>query len=167
MSNGAGGARTAMQQRMLVLGLGNTLLTDDGVGIYLVRELKKRLSGLAGVEVRESEAWGMAVLEAVVGYPKVVIVDAVKTGKAPPGTVHRFSLEDLGGAEPHPGTHRVNLPYLLRLGKAIGLEVPDEVTILGVEAEVMDRFGEELSPALAARLPEIVEEVFQEITKFT
>jgi len=160
----AEGDAVVVERKVLILGLGNTLLSDDGIGIYAARELKERLRGTKGVEVDETEAWGLSLLEKMVGYEQVVIVDAVKTGGARPGTVYRLSLEDLGGSYCHPSSHKANLPYLVELGKAAGLDVPRRVTLLAVEVEVVDRFGEGLSPGLRGKWADIVAELLAQVT---
>jgi hydrogenase maturation protease len=71
--------------KILILGLGNELLSDDAVGILAARVLKERLGDKA--DVVESSLSGMALLDLLVGYERAILIDAVKTGRTPPGTI--------------------------------------------------------------------------------
>lgn len=146
-----------MVARTLVLGLGNPLLSDDGVGIAVARALRPRVAGRADVTVEEEYHGGLRLMERMVGYERVILIDAIQTG-APPGTLHHMtpgSLPTQHSASPHD----VNLPTALALGRQAGAALPpdEHVLVLGVEAEVVLDFGEQLSPPIQRALPAIVE----------
>src|ERR1035438_600219 len=94
----------AARPRVLVLGLGNDLLTDDGVGLYVARELQRQFVGQDSIHVRETTEMGLALLDFLTGYDAAVIVDSIQTGQAPPGFIHELdaaSLKQLTGGTPH------------------------------------------------------------------
>ena len=144
--------------RLLLLGLGNDILTDDAIGLVVVREVSRRLTGLEGVEAKECVEMGLALLDFIVGWRELVVVDAVQTGQAPPGHVHEvdcLGLKTLRGAAPH----FFGVGEALALGKELGLSMPNEVRIFAVEVADPFTMGTELTAALRAALPSIVERV--------
>ena len=119
---------------VLVLGLGNDLLGDDAVGLHVAREVRSRLSGAAGCEVRETTEMGLALLDEIVGCEHLLLVDAIETGKAPPGHVHEFDAGALAGRR-IAAPHFVGVVETLALGRALGLAMPRNVRIFAIEVE--------------------------------
>ena len=142
------------QGRLLVIGLGNTLLTDDGVGIYVARELARRLPE---VEVKESSVGGLELLDTIRGWDHVILIDAIMTG-AQPGILMKVRAEELRGGSAMT-RHQVSLPEALALGKAMKMELPEIVTIYAVEVRDVTTFGESCTPAIEKKIPEIAEQI--------
>ena len=150
------GVRTPV--KVLVLGVGNPILSDDGVGIHVARELKKRR--LPGVDVEELAASGLELLDVVRGYDKVVIIDAIQTKKGRPGDLHVLEEKDFERSVHGSSPHGINIATALALGrKLVPNEMPREVVFFAVEAEYLINVGERLTPELAKALPRIVEQV--------
>ena len=144
--------------KVLVLGVGNPILSDDGVGIHVARELKKRR--LPGVDVEELAASGLELLDVVRGYDKVVIIDAIQTKKGRPGDLHVLEEKDFERSVHGSSPHGINIATALALGrKLVPNEMPREVVFFAVEAEDLINVGERLTPELAKALPRIVEQV--------
>ena len=145
---------------MVVLGVGNELMRDDGVGVHVVRRLTREPLD-PRVETLEA---GTAVADALDLVPEgaaVVAVDAA-SGGGPPGSIYRFGLGDLA-AERGVSLHETSLPEAFALAEVAGAKF-GEVVVLGVEpAEVKP--GEGLSPTLEARLPVILEAVRHEVSR--
>ncbi|NWG15049.1 MAG: hydrogenase maturation protease [Chloroflexi bacterium] len=137
----------------LVVGLGNPLLGDDGVG-WQVAELVRREAGPA-VEVACLAVGGLRLMERLIGCHQAIIIDALPTGRQPPGTIYVFPAADL--REPIAGhcsaVHDTTLLTALRLGRALALALPDEILIVGIEAEPNFDFTETLTPPVAAAVP--------------
>lgn len=148
--------------KTLVLGLGNPVLTDDGVGFAVVEEVRKRLP-TADVTVSQASVGGLSLLELVVGYDRVVIVDAIRTPGGTPGEVHQLSPDEFRGSIRAASTHDVDLATALELGRQLGMEIPDEMVILAIEAADVESFGEELTPSVAAAVPQAVELVLEQL----
>jgi hydrogenase maturation protease len=85
-----------MSKKTLVIGLGNPILSDDGAGIYVAREIKKRCKGLSHIAIIETNQGGIGLLDLMAGYERVIIVDSIKTEENTPGKVYRLRVEDLG-----------------------------------------------------------------------
>ena len=148
--------------KVLVLGVGNPILSDDGVGIHVARELKKR--SMPGVDVEELAASGLELLDVVRGYDKVVIIDAIQTTKGKPGELHILEEKDFEKSIHGSSPHGINIATALALGrKLVPAEMPKEVVFFAVEAEDLVNVSERLTPKVAKALPRIVELVRKEL----
>ncbi len=145
-------ACTATEARIRVLGLGNEMLADDGIGILAAREIGRRFDG--AVEVVCSQGSGFDLLDELAGATYAAVVDAVETGAAPPGTVHILTEEQVRSASAA-GPHGLGLFEALAAVRRLGLPVPDRVVILAVEAADCVTVGGAMHPdvrAAAARV---------------
>lgn len=146
----------------VIVGLGNPVLADDGVGLRIARELRRRLEGRSGVATVELYAGGMWLMEAMAGHDRAILIDAIAAGGAA-GAIYRLGLGDLRQTRIANSTHDASLPVALELGRAAGLRLPDEVQIWAVEAADLDAFSERLTPAVERAVPEVVEGVMREL----
>lgn len=148
---------------MRVIGVGNLLLSDEGIGIHVVRELDRR-KALPGVEFVDGGVAGAGLLGLIEGREKVVLIDAV-AALLPPGTVLRLFPEDLrrdGGVKA--SLHDLNLADAIDLMR-MRATLP-ETLILGIVPADIGSWSMELSAILAARFEEILEKVSGEISRF-
>jgi hydrogenase maturation protease len=150
----------------LVLGLGNPILTDDGIGVYVVRAVADRWTG-AGVDFQEASVGGLRLLEVIAGYERLILVDAIQTPDGAPGQIHRLTPDDLRASLHAGSTHDLSFQGALAWGRRIGLALPpdDAITIIAVEAEDVLTFGEALTPAVATGLPDAIEAVLAELAR--
>jgi len=147
--------------RILVIGLGNPLVSDDSVGLRVAAALKQRLAGREDVDVTEDYWGGLRLMERMIGYDKAIVVDAICTGAAP-GTIHHLTTDSIA-TQKSASAHDVNLPTALAFGRRAGAKLPkdENVCLVGVEAEDLINFNEECTPAVAAAIPRAVREVIQ------
>ncbi len=149
--------------RARVLGLGNTILSDDGVGIVVARRVAERLRELGAegqVEVREAESAGFELCELLEGCERAVVVDAVELRELAPGELCELELADAArGSLRLSGVHDLDLATALALGERLGRAMPREVRVLGIQAAETRVFSEALTPAVAAAVPAAVEAV--------
>ncbi len=145
----------------VVVGLGNEIARDDGVGIAAAKRLERLLAGRDDVEVVALPWAGFALLDVLAGRRRAALVDCLSTGTHPPGTVVRLDEHDFRGSVRLSSFHDINFPTVLALGRRMGWTMPEEIAIWAVEGKVMDEFGEGLSPAVAASLERVVEEVLE------
>jgi len=151
--------RALSPARVVVIGAGNLLLQDEGIGIHVARALQE-LSLPQDVQIIDGGTAPdlIAYNEAV---EKLIIIDAIRAG-GKPGTIYRLQPQDL--ADDSPGmlsVHELGVAYNLRLMALMGKKL-NEVVIIAVEAQTID-LGIELSPELQAAVPEIVKVVLGEI----
>jgi len=152
--------------RTRVIGLGNSILTDDGVGIYAARELSRRLvaAGLQHeVDIVESEVGGFALMELMIGWDRVFLIDSVQFQGLEPGTVIQIDPRDLHTSLRLKSVHDVDFPTVLELGKRLDLYMPAVIKIFGIQAKEVFDFGEGLSAAVQRGMLKAVEIVFSEL----
>jgi hydrogenase maturation protease len=145
----------------LVLGMGNPILSDDGVGLYVAERLQAGPMP-DGVEVQLSEVAGLRLLELVKGYDKVVIVDALRSGREP-GAIVRYEAREFKGGHRYGSAHSIGLHTALELGRQLGMPMPEDVTVFAVEAEDIETFGEDFSPPVAAAAEKVIDLVRAEV----
>lgn len=136
----------------LVLGLGNDLLCDDGVGLVAARRLAETIDDRA--DVVTSSLHGLALIDYFIGYTRAVVVDAVQTGLHPPGTVIEMDIADLR-AVPGPSPHYTGLPEMRKIARELHLAFPETVKIVAVEIADVHTVQEKLSSAVEAALDEV------------
>jgi len=144
------------------LGLGNPICTDDGVGIRVAEALKSRIKR-PDVDVAETGAAGLGLLDLVSGYARLILVDAIQTRDGKPGDIYRLGLEDLPSPMHCSTIHDVDLMTALDLGRRLKMNVPDEVIIFAVEVLEVDTFREECTPQVEKAIPEVVDLVIREL----
>ncbi len=150
--------------KTLVLGLGNPILTDDGVGIHVVRAMAAQCQR-DDVTFAEASVGGLRLLDVIAGYERVVLVDAIQTRDGRAGDIHRLHPNDLRASLHSGSTHDLSLTGALALGRGLGLTLPGDeaITILAIEVEDVLTFGEACTPAVAAAIPRAVEVVLAEL----
>ena len=153
--------------KTIVIGLGNPILTDDGVGVKVAYELEDILANSwPDVTVTEASAGGLRLMELMLGYDRAIIVDAFTNGSNTPGKMHRMTLDDLRAISPtqhSASAHDTTLVTALDAGKALGMHLPDEVVIYAIEVENLINFSDEPTTAVAAAIPGAVTAVLHEL----
>jgi hydrogenase maturation protease len=151
--------------KTLVLGLGNELYGDDGVGIHVVRELrkefesaKKRRGKPRNIDFEECSLSGLALLEVIVGYDTLVIVDTIKKANPSTGRIHLLEEKDLRYI-PGPSPHYISVPQTLEIGRKLQLKVPSRVKVVAVEAKNMYNLGEGLTEEMKKAVPTIAKKI--------
>lgn len=148
--------------KTLVLGFGNPILSDDGVGIKVAHEVAGKLND-PQVTVVETSAAGLSLLDSIVGYDKVIIIDAIQTEKGRAGQIYRMGAEDFSSTKHFISPHQVNLATALELGKMLNLAMPQEITVFAIEAKDITTFGEECTPEVERAIPEAIKMVLAEL----
>ena len=149
---------------IVVIGLGNPILGDDGVGWRVVDVVRARLHDPAGdVRVENAALGGLALMERLVGARRAILVDAMETGVVPDGTVTCMTLDDVGcrAADHLDSAHDMSLTAAIAAGRALGADLPADVRVVAVEARHVDTFSDDLSPDVAAAVPAAVDAVLR------
>ena len=147
--------------KVLIIGLGNPLVSDDSVGLRVVERLKSVLADRQDVEITEDYWGGLRLMERMIGYERAIVIDAICTG-AEPGTIHHLRTDSIR-TQKSASAHDVNLPTALAFGRRAGVSLPDDedVRLVGIEAEDIINFSEQCTPAVEAAIPLAVKEVVQ------
>jgi hydrogenase maturation protease len=148
--------------KILVLGVGNPILSDDGVGIHVARELRKKR--LKGVVVDELAASGLELLDVVRGYDKVIIIDAIQTRGGTPGQLHILEEQDFERSIHGSSPHGINIATALALGRRlVPKEMPKQVVFFAIEAKDLVNVSEKLTPEVRSAIPAIIDRVVKEL----
>jgi hydrogenase maturation protease len=156
---GISGADPSLAPPLVIVGLGNEIACDDGVGLHAASALATQLLDRNDVEVVALPWAGFALLDVLRGRRCAVLIDGLATGQHRPGAVVRLDEADLGGSVRLNSFHDINYPTVMALGRTMGWEMPDEVAIWGIEMSVSDEFGEELTPVVSDAVATVVREV--------
>ncbi len=148
--------------RTLVIGVGNLLRTDDGAGIHVINQL---IELHPRIETVDAAMGSIEIIEAMRGYERAIIVDAIETGTKP-GTIYRVNLT--GGERPPTITHShgTDLLTILQLGHQLyGDEMPREIVLIAIEAGDTTTIGDEPTPEVREAISEAVTLIADEYGK--
>ncbi|MCP4166681.1 MAG: hydrogenase maturation protease [Chloroflexi bacterium] len=179
--------------KTLIIGLGNPILTDDGVGVKVAYALQKaiRLQGTPPfeenrrrvemhhlndtgvrhthnetIDITEASVGGLRLMEMMVGYDKAIIIDALKHADTLPGEIHRLSLPDLEAISPtqhSASAHDTSLVTALATGRRMGMHLPQEVVIYGIGVENIEEFGDQPTAAVQQAIPTVTAAILNEL----
>ena len=144
--------------KTVILGLGNPILTDDAVGIKIAQKLKEENPKLEVIETSEA---GIALLDLITGYDKLIIIDSIKNEQGKPGELYKLGLEDLKPAKDFPSSHGIGIATAFELGKGLGYKMPKFVSIYAVGIKDNTTFGEKCTEEVEQRMPSIVKQIMR------
>jgi hydrogenase maturation protease len=148
-----------MMKKILIIGIGNLILQDEGVGVHAVRALEGQ-SLPPHVEVIDGGTATIELLPVIKDAERIIVIDALKGGEEP-GTIYRIRPDDLLLArEQNLSLHQVGLLEVLGMVRQLGAD--PEVVIIGVEPQEIS-WGMELTQVVAAQLPKVLEAVLAEL----
>lgn len=154
---------TAAAPTTLVLGIGNTIMSDDGVGVKVVELLQNGYTFPDNVELLDGGTLGLDLLPKLEGISHLIIVDAVETGK-PPGTCVRLAGEELPDVlETKLSPHQMGLKDLLAVARLLG-HSPTEMVLIGIQPGSIE-IGLELTPEVELQVPSMRESVLKELER--
>jgi hydrogenase maturation protease len=131
-------ANKSLKKDTIVIGLGNILFSDDGIGIHLIRKFSEYQDKFPSVEFIDAGTGGMNVLHLIANRKKAVIIDCVKMDKKP-GTNKRFEPADVQTTKKmsHFSLHEADILRIIELSRQLG-ECPDKIVIFGIEPESLE-----------------------------
>lgn len=149
--------------KTIILGVGNQILGDDGVGVHVVNELKQHIQD-PDITIDEAITGGMNLLDLILGYEKAIIIDAMKTETGENGGVKRIPLSDFSTMHSC-NPHDVSLIEAIEMAKKLGeTKIPKEIIVIGIMVkQIPCEFGEKLSKNIVAAVPKAVEMTLNEI----
>ena len=149
--------------KTIILGVGNPILSDDGVGIHVIQELKKFIKN-PEITLDEALTGGMNLLDLLLGYDKAIIIDAVKTQNGEEGKVKRFPLKNFSTIHSC-NPHDVSLNEAIEMARKLGENrIPKEIIVIGILMKTIPcEFGEKLSKKIAAAVPKAVKMTLNEV----
>lgn len=158
-TNSKGGDKVS-PLKIVILGVGNLLLSDEGVGVHVANELVK-LELPPGVTVVEGGTDGFRLINVITEADRLIVVDAVKGGGAP-GSIYRFDINEVQNCPSgfKTSVHQIGILEVINLSGLIG-KTP-QTTVIGIEPESLE-MGMELSPEIREKIPRIIELIWDEL----
>jgi hydrogenase maturation protease len=147
--------------KVLVLGMGNPILSDDGIGIIIARALEGRINE---ADVATSAMIGFDLLDAVTGYDKVYLIDAMCTRDGTVGEVKKISKEGGAGTMHLFTSHGIHFFELMEMGKRCGLNMPEIGAVYGIEIGESVCFGSSLTTELQEKIAPIMEMILGDMS---
>ena len=147
--------------KILVLGIGNEILQDDGIGPKLAKKLKEKFPN---PDIKYETTWmgGLDILEFIQGYQTVIFIDAIKTKDGIPGAVYQFTPSDFKETLHLSSLHDVSFLTAIEMGKKIGLNIPENIHIIAIEIVEDKIFGE----SFTTKIQEKYQEIFESVVNF-
>ena len=144
--------------KTLIIGLGNPILGDDGVGWKVAEEVRKHLPPDLPVDVDCLSLGGISLMERLIGYQRAILVDAFISDEED-GSIIVSKLDDLPNYSAFhlTSTHDTSLQNALEMGRRLGADLPEEITVVGISANHVYDFSEELSPPVQAAVPKMTQ----------
>ncbi len=144
--------------KTLVIGLGNPILKDDGVGIYAARALRRLVPPDRSIDVEELAVGGLRLMESMIDYDRVIVIDAVWSPDGEVGQVVQFDAGDLPSTMNSASAHDVDLPTALQVGRRLGASLPadDAIQIVGITAREVLAFDDKPSTPVMDAIPRAV-----------
>lgn len=147
--------------KIMVLGVGNILLRDEGIGVRVVEHLKEAYRFPDNVELLDGGTAGLDLLPVVRDVDHLIIVDTVKTNE-PPGAIFRFTSDDIEVKVPYKTSlHQIGMVEVFAIAEALGRKING--VIIGIQPEDMSDWGLELTPTIEAKIPELMALVLKEL----
>ena len=153
-------------KKIVIIGLGNPILTDDSIGIKVARQLLTHFYGSEKVDVKEIYAGGIRLLDVLVGYDRAIIIDAILTKENIPGRIHYLTPDDIRTTRNMVCVHDMNLPTALALGSLLEMPLPSQINIWGIEGADLESFGESLTKEVEQVVPKVVNAIIERIEQW-
>ena len=155
-----------MKASTLVLGMGNDILMDDGIGHRLLHDLAPIFEN-PDLQFDVACCGGLEIMEVIKGFDKVLFIDAIRTKNGKPGDIYYFKPSDFQETLHLSSLHDVGFLTALRLGNSLNLHLPTDLHIIAIEIIEDMEFSEELTPELQEKYPKIKKEVADLIERIT
>ena len=155
----------------MVFGIGNPILSDDGAGIFACRMLKEAIDNggsgsLKNIDIDEGSVSGLGLLDFILGYDLVFLIDAIKTKNGKVGEIYKFSVDDFKDTLHISSPHDVNFATAIEFGKKNSPEeMPKDIFIYAIEVKTVDVFGEKMTPEVRKAVPKLVEIIIGDLKK--
>jgi hydrogenase maturation protease len=147
-----------------IIGLGNILLRDEGVGVRVIEALQQQYTFSPPVKIVDGGTLGFALINEIEDCKTIIVVDAVKAGNEP-GTIYRFTREDITFSSPQAfSVHDIGFIEALDQWKMLGIN--PEIIFFGIEPEDMSSWGMELSDCLKDKVPKLIDLIVKELIKY-
>jgi len=150
------------KRNVVVIGLGNVLLSDEGIGVHIIGRLLSQQKKHPLVDFLDAGTAGFSLLHLIANRKKAIIIDCAKMGVRP-GTIRRFTADDVQSVKrlSHYSMHEADVLRVISVSRQLG-ECPDEVVFFGVEPESLEA-GQNLTKTLSDKIDSYIADICKEL----
>lgn len=154
--------------RTAVLGVGNPVLSDDRVGLAVIDELRNLLEErpAAGVDLLTTTRGGLDIIDLLTGYSRAIIVDCLNVSDPEPGRTRRLRLDDIEARAMRCSAHEVGIAEAFRVAERLGIDMPSNVELYGVEGGDLTTLSESMTPLVTSAVSLVAHEIHRSLTAF-
>lgn len=149
-------------KKILIYGMGNPYRCDDTIGLKIAETLKKDIKNKM-VTIKSGSIDGLAMLDEIIGFDKVILVDSISTKSGMPGDISKIELDSITSNSSLAASHTIDFITALRMGKKFGYKMPEKIYVYAVEIKDNDTFSEECTEQVSTSIPEVVKRIKKEI----
>jgi hydrogenase maturation protease len=154
-------------ERILILGVGNPILSDDRIGLLVVEKLAStplNTSDIAEVSIGTATEGGLEFMEKLEGYDRAIVIDAMMTGELEVGEIRELKLDDLQQTSNLLSSHGIDLRTAVEFGRNIGTKMPEKIRIFGIEISDNLTVSEDMAPRVEAAADKAVQRIAELIS---
>lgn len=149
--------------KTLILGMGNTLLSDDAIGILVKRLLELCLKNIKNLQFEETSWGGFRIIDIIKGFDYVIVIDAMKTGNCEPGTIKHLKINDFLPTLRFNSYHDINFITAIKLAEAMEERIPSDIDIFTIEIIDNRTISFKLSEEIQLALYECAKEILNKL----
>lgn len=143
--------------KTLVLGLGNDILCDDGVGIHIANQLRDILPKNPDIDIKTATLAGFNLLDILTGYDRVILIDAIKTNIGKVGEIYQLTPDSFKTTPRLFSFHDIDFPTALGLAKQLNIPMPTEIKIYAIQVQDTETLSETCTPEVTAAIPKVID----------
>ena len=142
--------------------MGNPYRCDDTIGLKIAEILRNDIKNKTAT-IKSGSIDGLAMLDEIIGFDKVILVDSINTKSGLPGDVYKIELNSITSNSSLAASHTIDFITALKMGKKFGYKMPEKIYVYAVEIKDNDTFSEECTEQVLASIPEVVKKIKKEI----
>ncbi len=161
-----------MKKKIIIIGLGNEYISDDGVGVKVVRQLQKQIKDNGeitdwfDIKFEELAIGGLGIIDVISGYDICIIIDAIYTRKKKVGTIYRFVQRTDKEIKEVKSSHQISLSQVLTLAQILNIKIPELVVVYGIEVKDVTTFNEACTPEVERKIKNLALLVYNDFVNF-
>ncbi len=144
--------------------MGNPYRCDDTIGLKIAEILKKDIKNKTAT-IKSGSIDGLAMLDEIIGFDKVILVDSINTKSGVPGDVYKIELDSVTSNSSLAASHTIDFITALRMGKKFGYKMPEKIYVYAVEIKDNNTFSEKCTEQVSASIPEVVKRIIDEVSE--
>jgi hydrogenase maturation protease len=149
-------------KKILIYGMGNPFRCDDTIGLKIAEKLKDRCPD-ENVTIKSGSIDGLAMLDEIVGFDKVILIDSIESEQGKPGDIFKITVDPSETKPSLSASHGIDFISALRIGLQFGYEMPEKIYVYAIEIKDNTTFTEQCTDMVMKSVPEVIKRILKEI----